>query len=224
LIRCIIFDFDGTIVGGISVWTNALRRTLLRFGVKATRKELEEEIRSSFVDRVIGSPWQKLFNHRIPGKEEEAWSLLQEIMEGEMDNEKVSTDLRRFLERLRSKDIKTGIVTFRRRESVERILTRLNLFHLFDVIIGHGDTSEEKPSPDPFLLASERMNVRPEECLVVGDEPADIVGGRRAGMRTVGVLTGVSDRNMLSKAGVGLIVESLEDLPEALSEMRGEGQ
>ena len=60
------------------------------------------------------------------------------------------------------------------------------------------------------------MNVKPEECLVIGDEPADILGGKRAGMQTIGFLNGASNREMLEKTGADNIVRSLEDLTNIL--------
>lgn len=211
-IKCIIFDFDGTLVGGMSIWIRVLRHTLSHFGVKATSSELRKEFRSCFINGIPGSPWRKIFRRRCPDREGEAWSLLFQTLEQAMDDVALSPNFSRFLETARSRGVKMGIITFRSRESVRKMLSKMDACSLFDVIIGSGDTSEEKPSPQPFLVASERMNVTPDECLVIGDEPADIIGGNRAGMRTVGVLSGVSNRDMLKKVGARMIVGSIEEL------------
>lgn len=208
----IIFDFDGTLVGGMSMWIRALKHTLLHFSVYATSSELENEFRRLHNDGTSGSPWRKVFRRRVPGREDEAWSLFFEMLEQEMKNVSLSTSFRRSLKTLRSRGVKTGIVTFRNHESVQNMLARMNASRIFDTIIGTGDTSEEKPSPQPFLFAAEMMKVKPEECLVIGDEPADIIGGNRAGMRTIGVLGGVSDQQMLVNAGANRVMGSIEEL------------
>jgi len=59
--------------------------------------------------------------------------------------------------------------------------------HLFNLTLVAGeDTKETKPSPEPFLVAAERLGVKPEECVYVGDKPfADVEGARKAGMKTI---------------------------------------
>jgi len=215
-IKCIIFDFDGTLVGGMSIWVRALRHALSHFGVKATSSELEKEFRSFFINGIPGSPWRKMFRLKCPNREDEVWSLFFETLDRAMDDVDLPPNFKRFLETAKSRGVKMGIISFRSRESLEKMLSKMNASKLFDIIIGLGDTSEEKPSSQPFLAVSERMNVTPDECLVIGDEPADIIGGNRAGMRTIGVLSGVSNRDMLKKAGASMVVESIEELPNVL--------
>jgi len=59
--------------------------------------------------------------------------------------------------------------------------------HLFNITLVSGEeTKETKPSPEPFLVAAEKLRVKPEECIFVGDKPfADIKGAKSAGMKTV---------------------------------------
>lgn len=54
-----------------------------------------------------------------------------------------------------------------------------------DCIITAEDVSESKPSPEPYLLAAERLNKRPEDCLVFEDADAGITSALAAGMRVV---------------------------------------
>ena len=49
------------------------------------------------------------------------------------------------------------------------------------------DVVHGKPAPDPYLLASARLGVRPERCLVVEDAPSGVASGRAAGMVVAGV-------------------------------------
>jgi len=216
-INGIIFDFDGTLVGGLSTWIYALRYALSNFGIQTTTSELEREFRTSFTNGTPGSPWRKVFRHRCPDKEEEAWNLFFQKVDKAVSDTKLSSNFRRFLETTRKKGIKIGIVTFRTRKSVEEMLGKMDASQFFDVIVGSGDTLEEKPSPQPFLAAAKAMGVNPDECLVVGDEPSDILGGNRAGMQTIGVLSGACDRDTLKEAYPSIIVESVEAIPGILT-------
>ncbi|HBN07158.1 MAG TPA: hypothetical protein DD435_00425 [Cyanobacteria bacterium UBA8530] len=69
------------------------------------------------------------------------------------------------------------------------------------------DVQRGKPDPETFLAAAKKVAVFPSRCVVVEDAPAGIEGGKRAGMRTIGVL---SPHPSLQ---ADLVVRSLEELP-----------
>lgn len=64
---------------------------------------------------------------------------------------------------------------------------RLSFRSLFEVVVVAGeDTEKTKPSPGPFLLAAEKLNLPVDRCLYVGDKPfTDIKGAKTAGMGTI---------------------------------------
>lgn len=65
-------------------------------------------------------------------------------------------------------------------------LSYINFHHLFDVVITYEDTFEKKPSAEPFNLALKKLNLKPEECLMIGDwAERDMVGAKAVGMKTV---------------------------------------
>jgi len=65
-------------------------------------------------------------------------------------------------------------------------LVQMNLHHIFDVVITFDDTGKRKPDPEPFLKALEKLNLKPEEVIMIGDwAERDIVGAKSVGIRTV---------------------------------------
>jgi HAD superfamily hydrolase (TIGR01509 family) len=83
--------------------------------------------------------------------------------------------------------IPTAIVSGSTRESVVASLNALGLLHYFDTLICAGDYVHGKPSPEPFLMAAERLGVAPEHCLVFEDAQPGIEGAKTAGMGWVKV-------------------------------------
>lgn len=64
-------------------------------------------------------------------------------------------------------------------------LAYLNLHHIFDAVVTFDETGERKPSPLPFRIILERLNVEAHEALMVGDwAERDIVGAAKVGMKT----------------------------------------
>ncbi len=65
-------------------------------------------------------------------------------------------------------------------------LYQLNLHRLFDVVVTFDDTGVTKPSPEPFRLALKRLNLSPEDVIMVGDWPErDMAGAQKMGIRSI---------------------------------------
>ena len=78
-----------------------------------------------------------------------------------------------------------AVVSGSTRESVEASLSALNLLDRFDTLVCAGDYKKAKPAPDAFLVAAERLGVKPEACLVFEDTEMGIQAARAAGMASV---------------------------------------
>jgi HAD superfamily hydrolase (TIGR01509 family) len=76
-----------------------------------------------------------------------------------------------------------------------------------------------KPEPDLFLASREQLGRRAEDCIVVGDAVWDHVGARRAGMLSVGVLTGGYGEEELYHAGAFRVYRHVADLLHNLDEL-----
>lgn len=62
----------------------------------------------------------------------------------------------------------------------------LNLHHVFDPVVTYDDTNTRKPSPKPFQLALQKLNINADEALMIGDWPErDVIGAKQIGMKTV---------------------------------------
>lgn len=78
-----------------------------------------------------------------------------------------------------------------------------------EVFITADDIKAGKPAPDAYLLAAKRLNVEPEDCVVVEDAPAGIQAGKAAGMQVIGVASSHSIEE-LRRANV--VVRRLADI------------
>jgi putative hydrolase of the HAD superfamily len=87
---------------------------------------------------------------------------------------------------LAKRGIKLGVVSDAPQFQVWLRLCSLSLQHLFDAVVTFDDTNERKPSPGPFREILKRLQVEPNEALMVGDwAERDVVGGKSLGMKTV---------------------------------------
>lgn len=111
-----------------------------------------------------------------------------------------------------------SVVSARDENATLRFLEKFDLVKYFDAIITGLSTKRTKPYPDPVLLAAQKMGVRPEACLMIGDTTVDIRAGKSAGTQTVGVLCGFGEKEELLKMGADHILKNTVDLKDILLE------
>ncbi|HEX7126305.1 MAG TPA: HAD family hydrolase [Thermodesulfobacteriota bacterium] len=84
------------------------------------------------------------------------------------------------------------------------------------VLLTRDDVPRVKPDPAHLEAALAALGVPASEAVMVGDHPMDVEAGRRAGMRTIGVLTGRSPRRDVEAARPDLVVDDVTRLPAVL--------
>ena len=95
------------------------------------------------------------------------------------------------LPRLRAEGRRLGIVTAKRRETVQLAFDRLpGLESNFEVVVGSEDTERHKPDPDPILEALARLDAAPEDAAYIGDSPFDVRAAKAARVHAVAVAWG----------------------------------
>jgi len=77
---------------------------------------------------------------------------------------------------------KIGLVSGGTRKTLEITLEVIGVTGLYEVLVCAGDTENGKPSPEPFLLAAEQLNIAPERCMVFEDGDPGVQGAIAAGM------------------------------------------
>jgi len=109
-----------------------------------------------------------------------------------------------------------AVVSARDEKGTMAFLEQFGLVKYFDVIVTGLSAKHTKPYPDPILLAAQKMNISPENCLMIGDTTVDIRAGKSAGAQTVGVLCGFGEEPELQKMGADLILQDTTKLLDVL--------
>ena len=86
-----------------------------------------------------------------------------------------------------SSALPVAIVTSSNRETLALVCEQLQLSGLIAATVCAEDCRESKPSPEPFALAAERLNVAPERCLIFEDSVAGVRAGTAVGAAVIAV-------------------------------------
>jgi pyrophosphatase PpaX len=114
------------------------------------------------------------------------------------------------LHSLKAEGRQLGVVTAKRRPTVERVFAGAGIGEYFDVVVGSDSTERHKPDPEPVLHALRELDAKPEDAAYVGDSPFDMAAARAAGVFAVAVAWGGIHR-----------VEDADVLVESPEELRG---
>ncbi|MFO8151288.1 MAG: HAD family phosphatase [Trueperaceae bacterium] len=100
---------------------------------------------------------------------------------------------------LRARGWRLALATSTERPRMAARLANTGILELFDAAVTGEEVVNGKPAPDIFLLAAERLGVRPDRCWVVEDSLAGVEAGRAGGMR-VAAVAGTFDAEALMAA------------------------
>ena len=206
----VLFDLDGTLVDSGAMIMASYRH--------ATRTVLEREIPDEVLAGFIGGG--SIRDHMRTLDEGLADELVRVYRE---HNEPLHDELQAFpgveelISSLAAEGRRLGLVTAKRRRTVDLAFAVLPLEQYFDVVVTTESTERHKPHPDPVLHALAELGARKEESAFVGDSPFDVAAGKAAGVFTVAVSWGkIHPEERLLEAGADVLVHSPEDLLGAL--------
>jgi HAD superfamily hydrolase (TIGR01509 family) len=157
----------------------------------AAAAELGCEMSSAFFRSTIGSPWlvirARLLDHYGPTfAVDELRAAAMRKFNALVDNDvPLKPGVLEMLDLLDELRLPRAIATTSSRLTVEHHLAAHDLLTRFDQIVAHGDCALDKPAPDPFLKAAERLSVAPEFCLALEDSHNGVRSASAAGMMTV---------------------------------------
>jgi len=206
----VLFDLDGTLIDSGEIILASFRH--------ATRTVLAREIPDEVLAAAVGG--SNIYEQMRAFDEERAEELVRVYRE---HNEPLHDDLVAFegiegvLERLKSERRRLGIVTAKRRRTVDLAFSLLPLERYFDTVVTAEQTKQHKPHPEPVLAALERLGSSPDEAAFVGDSPFDMGAGKAAGVFTVAVSWGkIHPEERLLEAGADFLVHSPRELLDVL--------
>jgi pyrophosphatase PpaX len=179
----VLFDLDGTVVDSGAIILASMRH--------ATREVLGREYGDDELMQAVGGPGlESQMAALAPEHVDELVRVYREHNEPLHDELEAFVGIEEVLVRLREEGRRLGVVTAKRRATVELAFRRVPVGHLFDTVVGGDETDRHKPDPAPLLLAAERLGVPPEDCAYVGDSPFDVRAAKAARMHAVAVTWG----------------------------------
>ena len=176
----VLFDLDGTVIDSGSIILASMRHAATEvLGTAPADEEL--------MAAVGGPGLEAQMRALAPDRVQELVTVYRAHNEPLHDGLVCCPGIDDVLVRLVDEGRRLGIVTAKRRETVELAFAKVPIGHLFEVIVGGDETDRHKPDPEPLLVALDRLGARPEQAAYVGDAPFDVQAAKAAGVFSVAV-------------------------------------
>lgn len=207
-LKCLVFDFDGTLADTSSCIVRTMSGTLEEMGLPVVSPE---EIRN-----VIGLALKDSLRkgaHVPEERVDEAVDIYHRIFkEIAEESAVIFPGVKDIVGELHSMGYSLAIATSRGYDSLDHLLRLFGIRDCFTTLATVECAGRPKPAPDTVNHVLEKMSLRPDEVLVIGDTTYDILMGAAAGCATCGVSYGNHSAAQLRSANPDFIISDIGEL------------
>lgn len=184
--KAFLFDLNGTMINDMHYHIDAWYKILNDLGANLSYERVKSECYGKNSELL-----ERIFPGRFSDKEKNEMELEKEkaYQKAYLPELKLVEGLDKFLQEAHDAGIKMAIASAAILFNINFVLDGLNIRHYFDSIISAESVKISKPNPESYLLAAEKLNVLPDNCIVFEDTPKGVESALNAGMKAVVITT-----------------------------------
>ena len=208
----VVFDLDGTLADTAADIREAL--------VRALASEELPPVDTASVRLMIGGGPRLLVKRALHRLNVETDSRLvtrltqvfhSEYMQQRNQLSRLFDGVETTLKNLHSAGVRIGLCSNKPDDLCRMLVQSFSIGHYFDEVLGSGGELPRKPDPAPLLRIIERLGVKPDDALYVGDSATDVATARNAGVSVMLVSYGYTLRSA-SQLGADAVIDSVAEL------------
>lgn len=216
MIEGIIFDMDGLMLDTESIALESWERAGKDFGYVISRELMMKAVGRTLVDtrkllvKNLGDdfPFEEVRKVRI--------DYTKEFMS--LNGVPMKEGLIEFLEYCRTMKIPTAVATSTNRSDALELLEKVDIVGYFNTIVCGDEIEKGKPEPDIFLMASKKLGVNPERCIVLEDSENGILAATRANMIPIWIPDIIAESD-IARENARYICDSLNEVNIIIDEL-----
>jgi phosphoglycolate phosphatase len=207
-IKCIVFDWDGTLMDSESQIVHCLHMSIADLGL--------EPMPDDTVKNIIGLGLREAIDTLVPGRDDKFHRAFVEAYRKHWfahDGSELFEGARMVLDRLKAHNILLGVATGKARKGLVRVLDETGLADYFDAT-RCSDEALSKPHPQMLQDVMTELSVLPGETVMVGDTEYDMEMATNAGAGKIAVRSGVHSEDRLNRHDPLVCLDTVMDMPE----------
>jgi HAD superfamily hydrolase (TIGR01549 family) len=210
MIKAVIFDVDGTLIDTVDLHADAWVQALKHFGYEIAFQDMRSQ---------IGKGGDQILHGLLPPdvierQADEIKDFRADLFKRDyLHKARAFPGVRELFERIRASGQRAVLASSGTAEEVEQYKKIAGIADLIDSATSSDDAERSKPFPDIFQAALAKLSpLGTNEAVVIGDTPYDAEAARKAGIKSIGVLTGGFAEQALKDAGCIAVYDGPEDI------------
>jgi HAD superfamily hydrolase (TIGR01549 family) len=211
-VEAVLFDFEGTLVD--FQWNRETIEMLKTLGFPMDR--IQSRKYSTLMKEAMETASEM---DRSPDEvKQKIGAIYDRYDEDALTRWSLRPNARNFLSALKTKGIKTALVSNVGKRGLVKALQKLELHPFFDMIVTRNDVKAPKPNSEGIHLALHQLQVKKENTFFIGDSLDDVQAAKNASLRVVIILGGENVKPDLLSANPDLLVQTYDELIAYLKE------
>ena len=210
----VLIDVDGTLVDSVPDLAYCVDEMLKALDMPVRGEErvrhwvgngVERLVRRGLINQLDGEPDEALFKKAMP--------IFNELYAVNTSRRScLYPGVQEAMDFLRTTGVKIGCVTNKAAQFTLPILKDLGIADYFEIVICGDTLDKKKPDPLPLLHAAEKLDVKPEQSLMLGDSMSDVKAARAAGFDIVCMSYGYNHGEDIRDYNPDAVVDSMNEI------------
>ena len=214
----ILIDVDGTLVDSVPDLAYCVDQMMLQLGLSVRGEQavrhwvgngVERLVKRALLNQLDGEPEQALYEQALP--------IFRALYaQNTSKRSHLYAGVQQGLDYMRQSGYRLGCVTNKASEFTLPILRDLGVQDYFEVVICGDDTPRKKPDPLPLLTAAERLSVKPQNSLMLGDSQSDVKAARAAGFQIICMSYGYNHGEDIRSFDPDAVIDTFTELQQLI--------
>ncbi len=217
MIKCCIFDLDGTLLNTLDDLAASCNHALDFYGYPTYPADDYRYFVGNGVGTLIERTMPKDADEEQKQKVREAFA--EHYAQHYLDLTVPYDGIEALLRILKLQGYQVCVVSNKPHNYSKELLSKIFGEKFFSVIIGATEDMPKKPAPDGVLSCMKKLDLKPEHCVYIGDSDVDVLTAKNAGIPSIGVAWGFRGEEELKAAGAGYIVHTPKEIAQLLEQL-----
>lgn len=192
--KAVIFDRDGVILDSESTNVNSAVKAFKELGITIKKEEK---------DWIIGrhpDDYKKFFLKKYNFSYEEFRKIQGKSYYELLESTPLFGKTISLIKKLHEMKIPLALTTSSGIKSTLQVLKKADLENVFDVIVTFEDYEKRKPDPESYMITAKKLNLNPEDFVVIEDSSVGVEAAKNAGMKCIALPNKYTNKQDFSKA------------------------
>ena len=210
----VLIDVDGTLVDSVPDLAYCVDEMMKQLDMPVRGEDVvrhwvgngvERLVRRALINQLDGEPDEALFQKAIP---------IFEALYAENTSKRscLYPGVKEALDFLKTTGVRIGCVTNKAAQFTLPILQDLGISDYFEMVVCGDELPKKKPDPMPLLHVAEKLGVKPEQSLMLGDSMSDVKAARAAGFDIICMSYGYNHGEDIRDYNPDAVVDSMDEV------------